>query len=498
MLSTLFSATISGIQAIPVEVEVDVSSRGLPGITIVGLPTQVVQESKERVRTAIRNAGFSFRAKKVTINLAPAGIHKHGPAFDLPIALALLHAYGCIPPAPSNKILYYGELSLDGTVKPTRGAFAVGLMAQQKGFAIMASVLHAESLRAIPTLRVIPIHSLRSLTYQPSTPIVSAFNTSTHDTSQMPPRETFPFTYYGQEATLRGLVIAASGQHHLISSGSLGTGKTMLQEACRQLVPPLSQDHRLETSAIYSAAGIPLPHHLMYYPPFQSGQHTHSSSVLFGGGKQHTLGLATLSHRGVFVLDELPRFQKSHLTTIQTLLESRIITSIDNDQPYTLPAHFSLFATMNPCPCGKITGCTCSANMKRRYLAAVPEPLLDRIDLFTTTNSFVSTDVQRKPIDLQIIALQVEKATQLQRDRYKKSPLTSNGDLQSKDIQEFCILTPQAHQLLEKYTEAFQLSARRYVILHRVARTIADLEGKNTIDENHVAETIQYCVREKP
>lgn len=488
MLSTLFSATISGIHARPVEVEVDVSSRGLPGITIVGLPTQVVQESKERVRTAIRNAGFSFRAKKVTINLAPAGIHKHGPAFDLPIALALLHAYGCIPPAPTNKILYYGELSLDGTVKPTRGAFAVGLMAQQKGLAIMASSAHTNALSAIPTLQFIPIHSLQSLKYKVS---------ESRAAQQLPPRESFPFTYYGQEATLRGLVIAASGQHHLISSGSPGTGKTMLQEAYRRLVPPLSQDHILKTSAIYSAAGIPLPDHLLYFPPFQSGQHTHSASVLFGGGRQHTLGLVTLCHRGVFVLDELPRFQKSHLTTIQTLLESRKLTSIDNDQPYTLPAHFTLFATMNPCPCGKIVGCTCTTNAKRRYIAAIPEPLLDRIDLFTTTHSFVSTDVQQKPVDLESLALQVEKATQIQRERYKKSPLTCNGDLQSKDIQEFCPLTPQARKLLEKYTEAFQLSARRYVILHRVARTIADLENKEIIDEHHVAETIQYCVREK-
>ncbi len=489
MLSTLFSATITGIQAIPVEVEVDVSSRGLPGITIVGLPTQVVQESKERVRTAIRNAGFSFRAKKVTINLAPAGIHKHGPAFDLPIALALLHAYGCIPPAPSNKILYYGELSLDGTVKPTRGAFAVGLMAQSKGLAMMASVLHASALSQIPNLQVIPLRSLRSISYRPTQ--------LSYSSNQPTPRESFPFTYYGQEATLRGLVIAASGQHHLISSGSPGTGKTMLQEAYRQLVPPLSQVQLLETSAIYSAAGISLPNHLMYYPPFQSGQHTHSASVLFGGGKQHALGLATLSHRGVLVLDELPRFSKAHLTTIQLLLESRKLTSIDRDQPYTLPAHFSLFATMNPCPCGKVIGCTCTTSAKRRYLTAIPEPLLDRIDLFTTTNSFVSTDAQKETINLEALAQQVKKATKIQRNRYKKTAITSNGDLQSKDFQQYCPMTPKASKLIEDYTEVFQLSARRYVILHRVARTIADLEEQEIINENHVAETIQYCVREK-
>jgi len=488
MLSTLFSATISGIQALPVRVEVDVASRGLPGIKIVGLPTQAVQESKERVRTALHNAGYTFRAKKVIINLAPANIPKHGPAFDLPIALGLLHAYGCIPPLPSRPTVYYGELGLDGSVKPTRGAFAVGLIAQSKGWDIAVCANQSGLLTTIPSLNVIPITSLRTLTTLLPSPTYSK-------TLPPPPlpRSFPPWTYFGQEAVLRGLVLAASGRHHMICIGPPGTGKTMLQEAYKALLPALNTHEMLESSAILSAFGTSLPGRLVYYPPFVQSYHAQSARELFGGGMTHPVGLATLSHHGVLMCDELPKYSKQHLALLQTILDSHVISTTHTDP---LPAHFTLFATMNLCACGHGIRCTCTLRAKQHYVRAIPESLFDRIDLFTSTQTFVAHESENRPIDLAPLALQIEQATQIQRERYANTSLSANGDLESKDLETYCPLTLKGKTLLHHYADAFHLSARRYVIFHRIARTIADIDNQEIIDEHHVAESAQYCVRE--
>jgi magnesium chelatase family protein len=499
MLSRIFSAAVLGLDGEIIEVEVDVSG-GLPKIVIVGLPDAAVQESKVRVRAAIRNSGMSIWRKCFVVNLAPAAVRKAGPAFDLPIAIGLMTRMGLIPPASLEGALIVGELSMDGSVRHIRGALSMAAAARQAGFErVFVPAADAAEAALIPDLQVFGIDQLIELRdhlsgQQPLTEVNRSL-----DLPRAPrPVSTDFQEARGQEHVKRAMEIAAAGGHNALLVGPPGAGKTLISRALPSILPELSIDESLEVTRIYSVAdqlphGVPLVQHR----PFRAPHHTISHAGLVGGGNWPQPGEISLAHHGVLFLDELPEFASKVLEVMRQPMEDKQVTISRAQGSLTFPANFQLIAAMNPCPCGYYgdlgQSCTCSERSVTRYQQRLSGPLLDRIDLHIEVPrvDFEKLSEGRQGESSAQIQARVQRARDVQLERFK-GEIGSNAGMGPGDVHTHCALEPADRQLMRQAMQQMDLSARGYHRVLKLARTIADLHESQEIETAHLAEALQY------
>ncbi len=508
MLATVTSCAVIGLEGVTVRVEVDYNPRGLTSFTIVGLPSAAVQESRERVRAAIRNSGLQFPLKRYVVNLAPANLRKEGPAYDLPIAVGVLAVTGQIPPDSIDGAMFIGELSLDGGLRHVRGVLPIAYHAHQQGVrTLYVPAEDAPEAALITGLDVIPIPSLGHLVeHLYGMNVISPYRRGEDDLSPDPLIEVDFADIKGQEHVKRALEVAAAGAHNVLMVGPPGGGKTLMARALPGILPSMTLDEAMEVTRIYSVADLlseDTP--LVRTRPFRSPHHTISHAGLVGGGPWPRPGEVSLAHRGVLFLDELPEFGHRVLDVLRQPIEDKRVTISRAQTTLTFPANFMLVAAMNPCPCGyygdPVRQCTCTPGMVRRYQQRISGPLLDRFDIHVEVPRVEPT----KLTDLEpgesssAIRERVEAARERQRRRFAEYPhLQSNADMGPKEIRMFCRAEDAAERLLKAALRQMHLSARAYHRVLKVGRTIADLDGSDLIKANHIAEAIQYRPRRTP
>jgi len=498
MLACVRSAAVFGIDTCPVTIEVDVSF-GLPAFTVVGLPDASVRESRDRIRSAIRNSGFVFPEHRVTVNLAPADIRKAGASFDLPIALGVLAASGAIVRRDVDDVLIVGEVSLDGGIQPARGVLPIAATARRHGVrGLLLPVSNSEEAALVVGLEFYPVRSLTEAVAALNNPQPIRLTAAIERAPTAAVHGDFA-DVRGQAFARRALEISAAGGHNVLMTGPPGSGKTMMAKRAAGILPPLTFDEALEVTSIHSVAGLlPTGAGLVRARPFRAPHHTVSDVALAGGGAHPRPGEITLAHLGVLFLDEMPEFSRHALEVLRQPLEDGLVRISRAQRTAIFPARFVLIGAMNPCPCGYLgdarRACRCTPGQIDRYASRLSGPLRDRIDLTVAVSALPSTDLLdgSEAEASAPIRARVEQARARQIARAVPGQSTVNAQLTSRELRAACAIDSTGARLLRGATERLGLTARSFDRILRVARTIADLEGTPRVERDHIAEALQF------
>jgi len=502
MLAKVASCALTGLEGELVEVEVDISGRGLPALSLVGLPDAAVQEAKERVRSALTNSGLHMPRSKVVLNLAPADLRKEGPAYDLPIAVALLLGSRQLM-AEVSDAMFVGELSLDGSLRHVNGILPMAIAARSYGFKrLFVPAVNAQEAALVEGLEVYGLSDLLSLLGHLQGEVRLKPTVARFDLEIEPEPLTDMAEIAGQESAKRALEIAAAGGHNVLMVGPPGAGKTLLSRSVPGILPRLVLDEALDVTRIYSIAGLlPEGEALVRQRPFRAPHHTISHAGLVGGGTVPRPGEISLAHRGVLFLDELPEFDHRSLETLRQPLEDHQVTISRARGATTFPANFILIGAMNPCPCGYYGDpyheCTCSASAISRYQQRISGPLLDRFDIHVEVPhvDYDKLTGATRGEPSAAIRSRVEAARRRQQLRFQGTPLTCNADMGPAEVRQQCVLNAESNALIRAAMQQLHLSARAYHRVLKLARTIADLAGSDNIETVHLAEALQYRQR---